>query len=324
MRKALVAGSLVVGVVAAGLVGSAGGAAAATQSELSLTSVSPGVAKVCWTPYVPDAGTVTDYRLRSPEIADASFAVSPEDIGADGKYCVSWPNLVGNTWYNFSLEVEIDNGAFVPAAPVLESRGYSLSAVFSRTQVKAGAKVTVSGVLKSGEQQKVQPHADVLVQRRLLPEDVWSTVGTATTDANGRYNLTFKVHRNMKVRTYFEGFPAGDPTVGAWNSNNEISASPSFSISFTKNPVKFGRSVRVSGTVTAGSLAFLAGDPVCLQEKSGKSWRSLACVEISSEGKFSRKLTPKSKADLRYRWRATSVAPEYVAGNGPKRRLVVR
>ncbi len=233
-----------------------------------------------------------------------------------------FPNLISGKRYTFSLEAQVDNDAYTEAAPELVAHYFALSAALSRTHVKAGQVVTVSGTLRAGN--KGQADATVIVQTRAPNSDTWSWVGTATTDSLGRYTRSFKVQSNVKVRTYFKGIPGGEATVGAWNSNNPLEVSPVFSLSFAKNPVRVGHQVMASGSVTAGSVQLLAGDPVCFQQRQGRSWRSLKCVPISSKGRFSYSLTPKSKADLKYRWRATSVAPEYVAGNSRTVRLVVR
>lgn len=62
--RTIFVGLTITSVTATLLIGPAGGASAATQSILSLDPLEPGVADICWTPYLPDAASeVTEYRM---------------------------------------------------------------------------------------------------------------------------------------------------------------------------------------------------------------------------------------------------------------------
>ena len=316
--------SAVAGIVSAAFVSSlavagAGGTAVALPlAELTVTPLQPSQAEVCWTEFTPDAGTVTAYQLRVPE-----RSVLPTPVNANS--CTTLGELKTSTSYTFILEAQIDGaGDYVEAAPVVVTKAYSLSSELSRSKAKAGQKVTVSGRLKAAN---LVSDADVIIQKRVKPSDQWKTLGEPVkTNENGQYSKTFKVQSTVAIRTYFKGLNGGAPTTGAWNPIQAIDVSPVFSLSFSKNPVKLGKTVTAKGKVTAGNRKVLAGDSVCLQKKEKGSWRGVGipCVRIGDDGLFSTKFTPKSKADLFYRWRATSVAPEYVAGSSPKKRLTVK
>lgn len=315
----LVAASLVCGLAIVGTTV----AAADTDSVLSIDPIEPSVANVCWTPYTSDTGVVTQYRLTT-EPGGGPVPLDPETSppGADGRYCSQNTNFKSGTRYTFTLEARIDGVAWVPAASApLVAFPYALSANLSTSKTKAGKKVTVSGQLKQAG--KLVNSATVLLQKQVAGAD-WSKLAEVTTNANGKYARTFVVRKNTKVRGYFSGIPEGRPTVGAWNSSSPIDVSPVFGLSFSKNPIRMGRTVTARGTVKAGDLDALAGDSICLQKKESGSWGGGACVQIADDGRFSYRFTPASAADLYYRWRATSMAPEYVAGNSPKKRLVVR
>ena len=209
MRKTVVAG-LVATSLLAGMLGGAGSASAATESVLTVTPVEPGLADVCWTPYdpAPDPGSVDFYRLTAPDLLDIPITAPPSAFAdGPGRYCVHFSNLPSGKRYTFSLEAQVSSNPFVEAAPELVAHYYALSADFSRTHVKVGQVVTVSGTLKAGS--KGQAGATVIVQRRALTTDTWSQVGTVTTDSQGRYKRSFKVRTNVKVRTYFKGIPGG-------------------------------------------------------------------------------------------------------------------
>lgn len=324
----VVAGLTIAGLATAMTVTGTAGATAATFSEMSIHPIAPSTAAVCWTPYEPDAGSVTRYELTTepgglPGYLDPD--VTPPD--ADGRYCATADNFKSGKKYTFGLNAQIDGGAYVLATPnlvALDTRPYSLTASYSRLTAKVGQKVKVSGVLKSSG--KPVSNADIVVQQRLAPSDVWSQLGAKLkTNKNGQYARTFKVKQNTSVRTYFAGIDGGPDTVGSWNSSTRIDVSPAFTLSFSKNPVKLGKTVTARGEVTAaGDLDVLAGDNVCLQKKQGGSWGNGVCVRIGNDGGFQTRITPTSAKDLFYRWWAASVAPEYVAGGSPPKRLTVR
>jgi hypothetical protein len=314
--------SVVTGMVAAAFVssmavaGSGGPAAAEELAVLTVTPLQPSEAEVCWTEFTPDAGTVTAYQLRVPE-----RSLLPATVSANS--CTTLGELKTATKYTFILEAQIDGAAeYVEAAPTVEAKAYSLSSELSRTKAKAGQEVTVSGTLKAVNP---IPEAKVIVQQRVKPSDQWQTLGKPVkTNSNGRYSRTFTVKSNVSIRTYFTGLDAGPATTGAWNPAQAIDVSPVFSLSFSKNPVRLGKTVTAKGEVTAGDLGALAGDKVCLQKKQGGSWGNGVCVPIGADGRFQTRVTPTSKKDLYYRWWAASVAPEYVAGGSPPKQLTVK
>ena len=313
--------SLVAAAIAAGLVssiavaGPGGTATAAELAELSVVPTEPSVAEVCWTEFTPDAGTVTGYRLRIPERSSLPSSV-------DANSCTELGELKTSTAYTFILEAQIDGGAYVSAAEDVVAKAYSLSAQLSKSSAKAGQKVTVSGTLKAG---KPIGNGEVIIEQRLKPSDQWEQMGApVATKDDGTYSKSFKAKSTTNIRVYFKGLDGGPATVGAWNSNHPLEVTPVFSLTFSKNPVKLGKAVTARGTVKAGNVDALAGDNVCLQKKQKGTWGNGACVKIADDGSFSHKFTPRSKADLFYRWRASSIAPEYVSGNSPKQRLVVR
>ena len=318
MKKSSAVASLMATALVSSLAvaGSGGTAAAAELAELSVTPVEPSVAEVCWTEFTPDAGAVTAYRLSVPERGSLPFLVSANS-------CTSLGELKTATSYTFILEAQIDGGEYVPAADPVATKVYSVSAELSRSTAKAGQKVTVSGTLKA--KKNTVADAEVVIQQRVKPSDQWQNLGKPVkTKNNGQYSKTFKVKSTVSIRTYFTGLAGGPPTTGAWNPIKSIDVSPVFSLSFNKNPVKLGKAVTARGTVKAGNLTALAGDNVCLQTKQKGTWGNGKCVKIADDGNFSYKFTPRSKADLLYRWRASSIAPEYISGNSPKQRLVVK
>lgn len=328
MKKSpVVTGLTVAGITLALTLVGTGGASAETLSELSVDPIEPSTASVCWTPYIPAPGSsVTRYRLTTKPGGETFLFPDETAPGPDGRYCRTENNYKSGKKYSFKLEAQIDNGGYVDATSptTITTSAYSLSASYSRTAAKHGQKIQVSGVLKSSRTPK--EGAAIIVQQKLKPSDQWIQLGDAlTTDENGQYDRTIKVKQTVSVRTYFAG-TEGEHAVGAWSSATRIDVSPVFSLSFNKNPVKLGKTVTAKGKVAAGNLEALAGDSICLQKKEKGSWRGVGipCVEISAEGRFSARFTPQSKADLFYRWRATSVAPEYVAGNSPKKRLTVK
>lgn len=209
------------------------------------------------------------------------------------------------------------------AAEPLVAPAYALSVRRSSPAVTAGQKVTVSGVLKWKGGTPV-PDATVSLLRKLAPSEDWTEVGTVTTADNGSYSYAFKARQNTKVRTYFQGIPGGPATVGAWNAGVSVDVSPVFSLTFSKRRATKGEPVKALGDVERGNLELLAGDPACLQVKEGGSWRSLACRDIGPEGNFSYRFKPTTRKDLKYRWWASSVAPEYVAGGSNVVTLTVR
>ena len=314
--------SAVAGIVAAVFVssltvaGSGATAAVASLAELTVTPLQPSEAEVCWTEFTPETGTVTAYQLRVPERGNLASPVSKNS-------CASFGELKTSTSYTFILEAQIDGAAdYVPAAQPVVTKAYSLSAKLSRSKAKAGREVTVSGALKAGK--KPVPQTEVIVLQRVKPSDNWTRLGKPLkTNDSGQYSKTFKVQSTVSIRTYFKGLDGGAPTTGAWNPIQAIDVSPVFSLSFSKNPVKLGKAVTARGTVK-GDLDALSGDKVCLQKKQGGSWGKGVCVPIGDDGRFQTRVKPTSQKDFYYRWRATSVAPEYVAGNSPKKRLVVR
>jgi hypothetical protein len=326
MKKASAVASMVSVCLVTGLtIFGANGAAADTESVLSVDPVEPSVANVCWTPYTPDPETsvVTAYRLTTdPGGGPVVFDPNTTPPGGDGRYCSQNTNFKSATKYTFTLEAQIDGARWVPAASgSFVALPYALSANLSTSKTKVGKKVTVSGQLKQAG--KLVTEAPILLQKKVAPNADWNELANVTTNSNGKYSHTFVVRKNTKVRAYFAGY-AGKPTVGAWNTSSPIDVSPVFSLSFNKNPIRLGRTVTASGAVKSGDLKALAGENICLQKKVSGSWGGGACVQISDTGRFSYRFTPTSKADHYYRWRASSIAPEYVAGNSKKKRLVVR
>jgi hypothetical protein len=313
-RKTLVAGLVASSLLVAGLAGGVGTASAATPSVLSVTPVEPKVADVCWTEYVPDSGTVTGYKLTSSAVG-GGIAVPADQL------CVRFDQLLSGKPYAYDLEVQIDGGAYVKAAETVNAKPYVLT-VSVRPVVNC-CKVTVSGTLKSNN--KGIGSATIIIQKRATSTDPWVQAATVSTNAKGSYRKAIPVNRNIKVRTYFKGLVGGPQTVGAWNSDNPVDVRPVFTLDFSKNPARRGQTVRATGVVKAGTVAVLAGDPICIQQQKGRSWKSLKCVSISAKGRFSAPVTAdKTGKDLKYRWRATSVAPEYVAGNSRTVVLKVR
>ena len=318
MKKSFVAGIVAAAFASSmAVTGSAGTAAAAELAELTVTPLQPSVAEVCWTEFTPLAGTVTAYQLRIPGLINLPTPVRANE-------CTVLGELKTATSYTFILEAEIDDsGDFVPAAETLVTKAYSASSELSRVVAKAGQKVTVSGTVKTGK--NPVPNAAVIVLQRVKPSDTWTTLGKPLqTKDNGQYTKTFKVKSTISIRTYFEGIDGGAPTTGAWNPVQAIDVSPAFSLSFTRNPVKLGKTVTAKGEVVAGVKDALVGKNVCLQKKQKGSWGNGDCVPIGADGRFQTRVTPTTTKDLFYRWRATSVAPEYVAGNSPKKRLTVK
>ncbi len=97
-----------------------------------------------------------------------------------------------------------------------------------------------------------------------------------STNAKGNYTKAIRINRNTKLRTYFKGLVGGPQTLGAWNSDNPVDVRPVFTLGFSKNPARRGQNVRASGAVKAGSVAVLAGDPICIQQQRGRGWKSRA------------------------------------------------
>ncbi|MFZ0324262.1 MAG: hypothetical protein WAN48_09050, partial [Actinomycetes bacterium] len=260
--------------------------------------------------------------ITEPSIASKGSVVLSTDPLVDGKYCVTFSTLDDGVWYDFTLEATVDGTPVTATAdPSVKTRGYVLTALLAPKIVKAGDNVRISGTLTSAK--NPVSGATVIVQERVLPSATWKRAALVKTNAKGHYSKSLTVRQNVKLRTWFKGTPGGPLTVGAWNSDNNVNVSPVFSIRFSKNPVHRGKTVRASGVVKAGSVALLAGDKICIQQDTRRGWRSLKCVPISATGHYAAPVVAsKLGKDLKYRWHASSVAPEYIAGSS--RSLVLR
>lgn len=318
-KQGLVAGLVTGGMLAASLV-TAGGASAATMSQITVTPLEPKMARVCWTDYVPDSGSVIGYQLTVPEISDNAISVPTGN-------CVDLDSLRTNVWYTFHLEANVLDGGsthFEVAAPDLKTRGYALGVNLTPSTVVGSGTVTVSGSLHTGRAAKPVPGAVVSVQRRVLPSLKWTLVRKVTTNAKGNYRTSVNVSRNISVRAYFKGLPGGPQTVGTWNSDNDVNVRAGLSIGFSRKVGQVGQRTVVTGKVTKGSKKFLAGKAVCLQRLQKRRWSSLRCVKISRKGTFRSFVVPKSSKDLKYRWHASTLRPRYVASSSRAHRFIVR
>lgn len=295
MRRMIATSVGLAGILTASILPLSGAAQAATASDLSIQPLGPRTAKVCWTAYQPDnPRTVDHYSITSTP----GSSTPPVD---QGSRCATFDDLNSSRIYDFTVSATLDDASTVTAGtlraygPVVRMSARPKVITPGRRSVLSGTVTTRTGIGVSGVAVKVQA-------KRV--DGAWRNLpGTVTTGAKGAWSRKVRPPVNFKYRALVLGASFnGKPSFGGWSSQVDVDVRPVISLSFSRNPVRVGNRVRVTGKVTAGKVALMAGDPVSLQRREGRRWHIIRSTDVRPDGTFGIRLEVTSTRDYTYRW----------------------
>jgi hypothetical protein len=289
------------------------GAPAATAAlnpvaNVHATPMPPEKVKITWDAYTDF--TVGSYRV---DMLPGPYSQTVNGSTLEATFvALNW----GRSYQVTVTAIETGTGTEA-TSDVLQVAGRKLNAKLTKTLALRGTKVTVAGTVLTSNNSPV-PGATVTVQYRLYPKLKYSLLRNVVTGADGAFSATFRAQQNSD----FRALVSEPDTAGGWDANMVLGVKAPMSLSFSKNPVAFGRAVRFSGAFGAPD-ALVAGESVRLQAKVGGSWKNIDATTADATGAYSFRRTPTSRADLL--WRVVSPAGDSFQDSASKaHKLTVR
>jgi Fibronectin type III domain len=274
------------------------GAPAATAAPSPVTNVHatpmpPEKVKITWDAYTDF--TVGSYRV---DMVPGPYSQTVDGSTLEATFvALNW----GRSYQVTVTAIEAGTGTEA-SSDVFQLAGRKLNAKLTKTLAMRGSKVSVTGTLLTSNNNPVAGQT-VTVQYRLYPKLKYSTLKSVVTKADGSFSATFRAQQNSD----FRALVSEPDTAGGWDANMVLGVKAPMSLSFSKNPVAFGRAVRYSGAFDCPP-SLVAGESVRLQAKVGGSWKNIAATTASASGTYSFRRKPTSRADLL--WRVVSPAGE--------------
>jgi 5-hydroxyisourate hydrolase-like protein (transthyretin family) len=230
-------------------------------------------------------GTTTWDTIHTVETNSNSDYTYPWTPGAAGIYDVmtSWEGD------NETLGNESD----VQTLTVIENS--TISIALSSTNITFGSSVTISGNI-TAEDHTGRPNVLVTIKYRLISEAFWTSAGQNQTDQDSRYTFVWKptTPGTYEIRAMWLG---DETTHNATSSVLTLAAkwTSTISIALSSTEITKGKSVTISGNITAADNNKRANDAVAILYKpSGGGWISLANVTTDSNGTYTHTWKPKT------------------------------
>jgi hypothetical protein len=267
-------------------------AALSPVANVHATPMPPEKVKITWDAYTDF--TVGSYRI---DMVPGPFSKTVDASALAFTFeALNW----GQSYEVTVTAIEASPGTQTAVSDVLQLPGRKLNAKLTKSVALRGTKVTVAGTVLTSKNSPVSG-VTVTVESRLYPKLKFSTLKNVVTGADGAFSATFRAQQNSD----FRALVSEPDTAGGWDANMVLGVKAPMSLSFSKNPVAFGRAVRFSGAFGAPD-ALVAGESVRLQAKVGGSWKNIDATTSDATGAYSFRRTPTSRADLL--WRVVSPA----------------
>jgi hypothetical protein len=158
-----------------------------------------------------------------------------------------------------------------------------------------GKRAKSTGTLKTAQGVPIA-HAPVIVEGQPRSGGAYARLGSATTDAQGRFHFTIPPGSSRTVRYRYDGTDTVRPTTGDIATKVKAAAR----LKVDRRRLRNGQTVRFSGRLLGRPIP-PAGKLVALQAKIGRGWRTFATPRANAKGRFSH----------RYRFTATTGTRRY-------------
>jgi hypothetical protein len=205
---------------------------------------------------------------------DASTAT--QHVGA-GATSASFGSL--DTGVTYTASVVALNASGESAAGTATVSGTQLTLAADKPQVKYKKKTVLSGTLTNAETGEDLAGRTVTIEARPNDQFTWTVVGTATTAADGSYEVTVKPGMHTAYRAQYAG---GGATMPSTSGPATVYVEVSVSLTVSDTTVSEGTTVLFTGK----ALPNLKHKPVRLERKVGGSWETVFSDELKKNSRY--------------------------------------
>jgi fibronectin type III domain protein len=245
------------------------------------------LAEVTWDGPLPHDPSITDYTV-TPSPADTAPVTVDQTAPT-----ATVTRLTNSTAYTFTVTATNPDGTSPPSAPSppvtpASPAATTLTLAASPTRVLDGGSVELTGILRQADTLAGIGGEAVTIDQRPAATTTWTPLATVTTAGDGTLDPAFLVtphaHTDYRLR-----HPA-TPFYGA--STSEV-ATVLVGVRLTAqlNPtsIALGRTARIGGQVVPAH----AGQGIRLQQKVGRTWRTVQAKPLPATGRFGFGLRPR-------------------------------
>ena len=189
-------------------------------------------------------------------------------------------------------------------------------------ELRHGKRATSSGRLTTSQGVPIA-EASLVVDGQARSGGPFARVGTAKTDAQGRFRFAIPAGPSRTVRYRYEG----TNTVRAAEAALSTKVRAAARLKVDRRRLRNGQAVRFSGRLLGKPIP-VEGKLVALQAKVGRGWRTFANPRANAKGVFKHRYRFTATTGVRrYAFRAVvarEAAYPYEAGRSPVVRVTVR
>ncbi len=194
--------------------------------------------------------------------------------------------------------------------------------VVKSLKLRHGKRIASSGRLTTSQGVAI-PNAPLLVEGQARSGGPFARLGTAMTDAHGRFRFTVAAGPSRTVRYRYDGTNTVRPASAALTTKVAAAAR----LKVDRRRLRNGQAVRFTGKLLGKPIP-AGGKVVALQAKVGREWRTFANPRANRKGVFRHRYRFSATTGLRrYAFRvvvAREAAYPYEAGRSPIVRVTVR
>ncbi len=262
---------------------------------------------VSWTASTaPDYAPISGYDIT---LTGDDSSTQTQHVSADTT-TAHFDGLSEGVTYTASVVADNASGQSAPGTATAYSTSVTLSP--TRSTVAYKKSTTVTGTLNSTD-----PNADltgrtVQIQARPSGSADWTTIGEATTAADGSYSFAVTPTKNTAYRAHY----AGAPDMSSTSGPSTVYVRLKVTLAVSDTTVTMGTTVMFSGHVGPNQ----AGQPVMLQRLVGKKWQTIDTGTLRKNSRYVFRWVADIQGSTL--WRVTSPATDDYARGVSKRKQV--
>jgi P pilus assembly chaperone PapD len=274
------------------------------------------LAEITWNAPVPDDPTITGYEVTTSPADTPAVTVDPTARTA------TVAGLTNGTAYSFTVAATNPDGPSPPSAPSAPvtpgpPAATTLTLAASPTSVLYGGTIQLSGRLKQTTTAAGIAGETLILERRPKRTTRWTTLATVTTASDGSLdpNQTATPQANTAYRLRH---PATPFYAASTSRSATVRVGVRLTARLNRTSMALGRTATISGQVSPAHH----GQPIRLQHKRGRSWRTAKKKTLPASGRYSFNLRPRATGLSGWRIYKTS-DNDHVGAISPTFRLVV-
>jgi chitodextrinase len=268
----------------------AGPATAAVPGPPTSVTVRAGdqLAEVTWTAPTPDDPTISGYVISAAPADTSPVTVDPTARTA------TVTGLANGTAYSFTVAATNPDGTSPPSdpsAPVTPGppAATTLTLTASPTSIRHGDTVQLSGRLRQANTAEGIASETLILERRPKGTASWTALATVTTTSDGTLDpvpqVTPQAHTDYRLR-----HPATPFSAASTSPTLAVLVGVRLSARSSRTSIALGRTATIGGQLTPAHR----GQQIRLQQKRGRTWRTVQTKTLPASGRYSFALRPRT------------------------------